>query len=160
MPLTCFWLPMPRGPRYVKPQNHLKSESKIQFPNFIWMKKRAYLFNQYGIMNESEFIKLLISGCDWASQMEISTLKISTHLIKCTLYIYTPLHAQPLCISSDVNCLFIYHYNIYIHQTKPICVTQWILSFSDYLSADKPFQVLLWNQFRDKSKKTLTLFSN
>lgn len=28
------------------------------------MKKRAYLFNQYGIMNESEFIKLLISGCD------------------------------------------------------------------------------------------------
>lgn len=73
------------------------------------MKKRAYLFNQYGIMNESEFIKLLISGCDWASQMEVSTLKISTYLIKCTLYIYTPLHAQPLCISSDVNCLFIYH---------------------------------------------------
>lgn len=41
------------------------------------MKKRAYLFDQYGIMNESEFIKLLISGCDRASQMELSTLKIS-----------------------------------------------------------------------------------
>lgn len=88
--LTCFWLPIPRGPRYVKPQNHLKSESKIQFPNFIWMKKRAYLFDQYGIMNESEFIKLLISGCDRASQMELSTLKISTHLIKYTPYNYIP----------------------------------------------------------------------